>query len=155
MKLGNINGHRYAEFSYSECVKAFGTSDFANRLDCVNVSAQNDSLIVYSVCCINIEDKTVVSGQKSETAFCLQNSEYIIKLKLTRKATCFCPNGTDIFLNGLILFSVLDDLPKEMVVPYARGKMQKLILRLKLVESPAFSREKSDRNDSKRSCKDD
>ena len=51
-KLGNINGRRYAEFSYDECVKAFGTSDFANKLDCVNVSAQNDSLIVYSVCYI-------------------------------------------------------------------------------------------------------
>lgn len=74
-----------------------------NRLDCVNVSAQNDSLIVYLVCCINIEDKTVVSGQKSETAFCLQNSAYILKSKLTRKATCFYLNGTDIFLNGLIL----------------------------------------------------
>ena len=49
MKLGNINGHRYVEFSHSECVKAFGTSNFANRLDCVNVSAPNDSLIVYSV----------------------------------------------------------------------------------------------------------
>ena len=57
----------------------------------------------------------------------------------------FCGKGTDgsttILASFAVdsLFSVLYDLPKEMVVPYARVKMQELILRLKLVESPAFS----------------
>lgn len=64
----------------------------------------------------------------------------------------FCGKGTDgsttILASFAVdsLFSVLYDLPKEMVVPYARVKMQELILRLKLVESPAFSREKYSKN---------
>ena len=64
----------------------------------------------------------------------------------------FCGKGTDgsttILASFAVdsLFSVLYDLPKEMVVPYARVKMQELILRLKLVESPAFSSEKYSKN---------
>lgn len=64
----------------------------------------------------------------------------------------FCGKGTDgsttILASFAVdsLFSVLYDLPKEMVVPYARVKMQELILSLKLVESPAFSREKYSKN---------
>lgn len=64
----------------------------------------------------------------------------------------FCGKGTDgsttILASFAVdsLFSVLYDLPKEMVVPYAMVKMQELILRLKLVESPAFSREKYSKN---------
>lgn len=40
------------------------------------------------------------------------------------------------------LFSPLYDLPEEMVVPYARVKMQELILRLTMVENSAFSGER-------------
>ena len=89
MKLGNINGHRYVEFSYSECVKAFGTSDFANRLDCVNVSAQNDSLIVYLVCCINIEDKTVVYRSKIGNGFLSTKFSIHSQIKTNKESDLF------------------------------------------------------------------
>ena len=47
---GSANGHRYIKCSYDNCVSAFGTSDFANKLDQVHVSAKSGSITVYSVC---------------------------------------------------------------------------------------------------------
>lgn len=47
---GKANGHYYATYSYNNCVKAFGSSDFANKLDRVHVSAAGSDLTVYSVC---------------------------------------------------------------------------------------------------------
>lgn len=47
---GSANGHRYIKCSYDNCVSAFGTSDFGNKLDQVHVSAKSSSLTVYSVC---------------------------------------------------------------------------------------------------------
>lgn len=47
---GMINGHYYAEFSYQNCVNAFGSSDFSGKLDKIFVGATDKSLTVYSVC---------------------------------------------------------------------------------------------------------
>lgn len=47
---GSANGHRYIKCSYDNCVSAFGTSDFGNKLDQVHVSAKSGSITVYSVC---------------------------------------------------------------------------------------------------------
>ena len=47
---GSANGHRYIKCSYDNCVSAFGTNDFANKLDQVHVSAKSGSITVYSVC---------------------------------------------------------------------------------------------------------
>ena len=49
---GSANGHRYAKFSYDNCVSAFGTSDFSGKLDQIHVSAKSNSITVYSVCYI-------------------------------------------------------------------------------------------------------
>lgn len=49
-ETGNVNGHYYAKYAYSNCVSAFGTNDFSGKLDKVHVSAREDSLTVYSVC---------------------------------------------------------------------------------------------------------
>lgn len=49
---GSANGHRYAKFSYDNCVSAFGTSDFSGKLDQIHVSAKSSSITVYSVCYI-------------------------------------------------------------------------------------------------------
>ena len=47
---GEINGHYYATFSYDSCVAAFGSSNFADLLDCVHVGAAGADITVYSVC---------------------------------------------------------------------------------------------------------
>lgn len=47
---GSANCHRYIKCSYDNCVSAFGTSDFGNKLDQVHVSAKSGSITVYSVC---------------------------------------------------------------------------------------------------------
>ena len=47
---GSANGHRYIKCSYDNCVSAFGTSDFGNKLDQVHVSAKSGSITVYSIC---------------------------------------------------------------------------------------------------------
>ena len=39
----------FAKFSYDDCVKAFGTSDFASKLDQINVGAKEGTITVYSV----------------------------------------------------------------------------------------------------------
>lgn len=47
---GSANGHYYANFSYNDCVSAFGSKDFANLLDQIHVGAKNSSITVYSIC---------------------------------------------------------------------------------------------------------
>ncbi|WP_455718545.1 cellulase family glycosylhydrolase [Anaerosporobacter sp.] len=47
---GSANGHYYAKFSYDNCVAAFGTSDFVNKLDTIHVGAMSGNVTVYSVC---------------------------------------------------------------------------------------------------------
>ncbi len=47
---GTANGHYYTKYSYENCVKAFGTSDFVNKLDQIHVGAANNTATVYSVC---------------------------------------------------------------------------------------------------------
>ncbi|MGN0484442.1 MAG: cellulase family glycosylhydrolase [Lachnospiraceae bacterium] len=47
---GEANGHYYAVYSYDNCVKAFGSDDFAGKLDRVHVSAMDEGVTVYSVC---------------------------------------------------------------------------------------------------------
>lgn len=49
-ETGYANGHKFAKFSYDNCVSAFGTSDFSGKLDKIYVGAANDWLTVYSVC---------------------------------------------------------------------------------------------------------
>jgi len=49
-ETGTANGHYYAKFSYDNCVSAFGTSDFSNKLDQIHVGAKDDWITVYSVC---------------------------------------------------------------------------------------------------------
>ena len=48
-EAGYANGHRYLKFSYDNCVAAFGTSDFANKLDVVHASAKDSQVTVYSL----------------------------------------------------------------------------------------------------------
>ena len=47
---GSANGHYCAKFSYDNCVSAFGTSDFKNKLDQIHVGAKDSRITVYSVC---------------------------------------------------------------------------------------------------------
>lgn len=47
---GSANGHYFAKYSYDNCVKAFGTSDFNSILDQIHVSATSPAVTVYSVC---------------------------------------------------------------------------------------------------------
>jgi endoglucanase len=47
---GSANGHYYAKFSYDNCVAAFGTNDFVNKLDTIHVGAMTGNVTVYSVC---------------------------------------------------------------------------------------------------------
>lgn len=49
-ETGYANGHRFAKFSYDNCVSAFGTDDFTGKLDKIYVGAVNSQLTVYSVC---------------------------------------------------------------------------------------------------------
>lgn len=49
-ETGYANGHKFAKFSYDNCVSAFGTSDFSGKLDKIYVGAASDWLTVYSVC---------------------------------------------------------------------------------------------------------
>lgn len=46
---GEVNGHYYAEFSYDNCVSAFGTSDFGGKLDKLYAGAGSSSVTVYSM----------------------------------------------------------------------------------------------------------
>ena len=48
-EYGSANGHYFAKFSYDDCVKAFGTSDFASKLAQINVGAKEGTITVYSV----------------------------------------------------------------------------------------------------------
>ncbi len=51
---GTANGNYYAKFSYNNCKSAFGSSDFASKLDMIHVGAKSGSVKVYSVCyCYN------------------------------------------------------------------------------------------------------
>ena len=51
---GTANGNYYAKFSYDNCKSAFGSSDFAGKLDMIHVGAKSGSVKVYSVCyCYN------------------------------------------------------------------------------------------------------
>lgn len=47
---GTANGHYFVKYSYDNCVKAFGASDFNGLLDQIHVGATNHSVTVYSVC---------------------------------------------------------------------------------------------------------
>lgn len=49
-ETGYANNHKYAKFSYNDCVAAFGTSDFAGNLDQIHVGATDKNITVYSVC---------------------------------------------------------------------------------------------------------
>ena len=49
-EYGSANGHYFAKYKYSDCVSAFGTSDFENKLDQIHVGAKEGSIQVYSVC---------------------------------------------------------------------------------------------------------
>lgn len=45
---GWANGHKYDKFSYSDMVKAFGTSDFSGKLDKLHLAAAEYGISVYS-----------------------------------------------------------------------------------------------------------
>lgn len=47
---GVANGHYYCEYSYENCVNAFGTNEFDNYLDMINIGAKRGSIQLYSVC---------------------------------------------------------------------------------------------------------
>lgn len=49
-ETGWANGHRYAKYSYDSCVSAFGSDDFAGKLDAIHVGAAGSDITVYSVC---------------------------------------------------------------------------------------------------------
>lgn len=49
-ETGTANGSYFAKFSYDNCVSAFGTKDFAGKLDRVHVGAAGGSIEVISVC---------------------------------------------------------------------------------------------------------
>lgn len=49
-EAGTANGNYYVKYSYDSCVSAFGSKDFANKLDRVHVGAMDASLEVVSVC---------------------------------------------------------------------------------------------------------
>ncbi len=49
-ETGTVNGNYYAKYSYNNCVSAFGTNDFANKLDMVHVGAAGASIEVVSIC---------------------------------------------------------------------------------------------------------
>ena len=46
-ETGSANGHTYAKYSYSSCVSAFGTNDFAGKLDNVHIGATSGSVTAY------------------------------------------------------------------------------------------------------------
>ena len=46
---GYIDDHYYARYSYDNCVSAFGTSDFSNKLDRIHVGAAGTYVKVYSL----------------------------------------------------------------------------------------------------------
>lgn len=48
-EVGTVNGNNYAKYNYSNCVAAFGTNDFANKLDQIHVGAKQGRVTVYSV----------------------------------------------------------------------------------------------------------
>ncbi len=47
---GTANGHYFAKYSYANCVAAFGSSDFLNKLDQIHAGAGSSTATVYSVC---------------------------------------------------------------------------------------------------------
>lgn len=47
---GYANGHYFMKYSYDNCVKAFGSSDFTGLLDKIYVGATDTSVNVYSLC---------------------------------------------------------------------------------------------------------
>lgn len=49
-ETGTANGNYYAKFTYADCVQAFGTNDFLNKLDQIHVGATDSAITVYSVC---------------------------------------------------------------------------------------------------------
>lgn len=48
-EMGEANGHRYAKYSYSDMVSAFGSSDFAGKLDRLHIGTDEWGISVYSV----------------------------------------------------------------------------------------------------------
>lgn len=49
-ETGYANGHKFAKFSYDNCVSAFGTEDFSGKLDKIYVGSTASRITVYSVC---------------------------------------------------------------------------------------------------------
>ncbi len=49
-EYGYANGHYFAKYKYLDCVSAFGSSDFKNKLDQIHVEAKEGWIQVYSVC---------------------------------------------------------------------------------------------------------
>lgn len=49
-ETGYANGHKYAKYSYNDCVTQFGTDDFAGKLDKICVTATESPITVYSLC---------------------------------------------------------------------------------------------------------
>lgn len=49
-ETGTCNGHYYAKYSYANCVAAFGSSDFAGKLDQIHTGSAKNTTTFYSVC---------------------------------------------------------------------------------------------------------
>ena len=49
-ETGEAGDHYYAKYSYENCVKAFGTSDFIGKLDQVHIGAAKNTTTFYSLC---------------------------------------------------------------------------------------------------------
>lgn len=64
---GYANGHKYAKFSYDNCVSAFGTSNFTGLLDKIYVGAKDSSITVYSLCYDFGKQQGTDSGNKGDT----------------------------------------------------------------------------------------
>ncbi len=65
---GTANGNYFAKYSYDNCVAAFGTNDFANKLDMVHVGAAGASLEVISVCYDSGSGSSASSSDSSTSA---------------------------------------------------------------------------------------
>lgn len=49
-ETGDANGHKYAKYSYNDCVNAFGTDDFVGKLDKICITATSSPTTIYSIC---------------------------------------------------------------------------------------------------------
>ncbi len=71
-ETGSANGNYFAKYSYDNCAAAFGTTDFAGKLDKLHVGAAGGSIEIVSVCYDNGGTST---GSTSDNSSSDDNSD--------------------------------------------------------------------------------